>query len=371
MNNIEELCQMSTALVIQDQETNEDQEINEDQETNEEINQETEEQIKIKKDEYNSNMKDLKDIILRINKLKKKEKMHILNILKINYVTFTKNENGYFFNCLTINNNIISKITKCVESIEKNGDLIKELDKKRDELITYYKILIEERLQNTLRNRKLNYMETIIVKKFSNINYNINRIYKIKRKVVVYEIDDNSMQPDVLVKYYLKNIFKFKKDSVHSRIYTCIKSMQNRKSKSCILDTNDNVTEGDGLEISLKEFDEGEYDLDEVNDDLDNIDEEAVEEIEGGEEVEEIDEIEGIEELDIDEIEEEIDSKKNIKKKEDFENDNETDDIDEDLEIKDDIEDDDINYYKNLLHLRGFIFDENKQCALIYQEYIS
>ena len=34
------------------------------------------------------------------------------------------------------------------------------------------------------------------------------------------------------------------------------------------------------------------------------------------------------------------------------------------------IEEDDINYYKNLLNLQGFSFDENKQCILVYQEYI-
>ena len=37
----------------------------------------------------------IKDIIQRIGKLQKKEKMHILNIFKSHKIDFTKNSNGY------------------------------------------------------------------------------------------------------------------------------------------------------------------------------------------------------------------------------------------------------------------------------------
>ena len=313
---------------------------------------------------------DIKDIITRINKLQKKEKMHILNILKINDINFTKNENGYFFNLLTIDNHIVDKISKCLELIEKNSDIIKEIDKKRSELITYYKILIEERLQNTLTKRKLEYIETIIVKKISNINYNINRIYKIKRKKIDYEIDDNVLQADALARQFLKNIFKFKKDSVHSRIYSCIKTMQNKRSKSCVIDSNDTTTEVDNnfetgdLDISVGEGNE----LLEEDIEIENI--ENIENIE--DDIDDILEDNTLED-DIEEVQ--INKKKRIKEEYD-----DSDDEDYKLNIIEEEEslekeekrkdEEDLNYYRELLHLKGFSFDDNKQCVLLYQEYI-
>jgi hypothetical protein len=312
--------------------------------------------------------KDIKNIITRINKLQKKEKMHILNILKINDINFTKNENGYFFNLLTIDNYIVDKISKCLELIEKNSDIIKEIDKKRSELITYYKILIEERLQNTLTKRKLEYIETLIVKKISNINYNINIIYKIKRKNIDYEIDDNILQADALVKQFLKNVFKFKKDSVYSRIHSCIKTMQNKRSKSCVIDSNDTITEVDNnfetgdLDISLGECNEL------LEDDIEDI--ENIENIE-----DDIDDIleDNTLEYDIEEVQ--LNKKKRIKEEYD-----DSDDEDDKLNIIEEQEDyekeekrkdeEDISYYRELLHLKGFSFDDNKQCMLLYQEYI-
>jgi hypothetical protein len=314
--------------------------------------------------------KDIKDIITRINKLQKKEKMHILNILKINDINFTKNENGYFFNLLTIDNHIVDKISKCLELIEKNSDIIKEIDKKRSELITYYKILIEERLQNTLTKRKLDYIETLIVKKISNINYNINRIYKIKRKKIEYEIDDSSMQADTLVKQFLKNIFKFKKDTAYSRIYSCIKTMQNKRSKSCVIDSNDTITEGDnnfengGLDISIGDLEEDDELLEE---DLENIEDIVEDDVLEYEDLGDIEEVEvknkkkRIKEEYDDDTDDEIDKKIIIEEEEDKRKEEEEDKRKEE---------EDINYYKELLHLKGFSFDDNKQCMLLYQEYI-
>ena len=86
----------------------------------------------------------IKDIIQRIGKLQKKEKMHILNIFKSHKIDFTKNSNGYFINCFTVSDNVIQKIHDCLELIEKNSDLIKDNERKRSELISFYKRILEE-----------------------------------------------------------------------------------------------------------------------------------------------------------------------------------------------------------------------------------
>lgn len=97
---------------------------------------------------------DIKDIISRISRLNQKEKVHILNILYTKNIEFTKNANGYFFNFLNIENDVIEKICNCLTLIEENTDLIKEMDRRRTELLQYYKLLIEERLQNNLQKEK-------------------------------------------------------------------------------------------------------------------------------------------------------------------------------------------------------------------------
>ena len=66
----------------------------------------------------------IKDVIQRISKLQNKEKIHILNILRMSKVEFTKNSNGYFFNFLNIDKNIINEICNCLDLIETNNILL-------------------------------------------------------------------------------------------------------------------------------------------------------------------------------------------------------------------------------------------------------
>ena len=181
----------------------------------------------------------IKDIIQRIGKLQKKEKMHILNIFKSHKIDFTKNSNGYFINCFTVSDNVIQKIHDCLELIEKNSDLIKDNERKRSELISFYKRILEEHIQDTRKRKKLEYIKTLLLKKISNIDYNISRIIKIKKKNLQFEIDDSSIEPDNLVKQYIKSLFKFKKDSVHARIFSHLKSMQSKKTKTIIYEKDD------------------------------------------------------------------------------------------------------------------------------------
>jgi small subunit ribosomal protein S4 len=71
--------------------------------------------------------------------LQEKQKVHILNILRTNEIEFTKNSNGYFFNFMSLNDQIIEKICTCLDLIESNTDLVREMDRRRNELLVYYK----------------------------------------------------------------------------------------------------------------------------------------------------------------------------------------------------------------------------------------
>ena len=50
------------------------------------------------------------NIVNKINKLTKKEKVHILNILKEHKIDYTKNSHGYYFNLYNISEDIIKKL---------------------------------------------------------------------------------------------------------------------------------------------------------------------------------------------------------------------------------------------------------------------
>ena len=116
---------------------------------------------------------DIRDIISRISKLNSKEQLHILNILKTNNIEFAKNSNGYFFNFINIDNDILLKICKCLELIEGNTDLLKEMDRRRNELLTYYKKLIEDRLNASIKKKRDEYVKRLMIHNNNNFTVNI------------------------------------------------------------------------------------------------------------------------------------------------------------------------------------------------------
>jgi hypothetical protein len=294
---------------------------------------------------------DIKDILSRISKLNQKEKLHILNILYTKNIEFTKNANGYFFNFLNIDDDVIEKIYNCLILIEENTDTIKEMERRRNELLQYYKLLIEERLQNNLQQKRDDYIKKLIVKPYTYITLIKQRKNMINRKYINPNID-----PDILIKEHLKSKLKYAKNSVYHRLVTSIKLSKTNKNKAKNEDDNetdvksnydiDTVDEISDVEINLDDYDisdNEEYDdfsETDINDketgnDLDNN---AVDEGEQQDEVVEADEVDEIDEC---EVINETDYKK--------------------MEFL---------YYKKLLNEQGFVFDENKGCLLVYQEYV-
>lgn len=289
---------------------------------------------------------DVKNIILRINHLSHKEKHHILNILKANNIEYTKNTNGFFFNFLKIKDDTVDKIIKCLELIEKNCNLIKEMDKRRNDLIKHYKIIIEEKLKTSFEKRRNEYIKYLSLKNHeTNIHYNIKRVIHIRRNKKF--LTKNSNQAELMLKEYQKLQTKFKKNSVYHRIYSTIKSNKRYTEPKVDNESND------------------------VNDDYKIIDENN-DEIEIEENIDEIENIEEIEHYISDD-----ENKSEISYISENSNDN-SDDSDHETTIttitnkntiKQKIETD-IKFYKNLLYQQGFSFDDNKKCFLVRETYI-
>jgi hypothetical protein len=299
----------------------------------------------------------IKDIIVRINKLNSKEQLHILNILKTNNVKFSKNANGYFFNFIDINDNILDKIYKCVELIESNTDLLKEMDKRRNELLIYYKQLIEDKLNLNIKLKKDNYIKKLRLYD-DNIKLNIKRVNRINRRVLYDKDKDKDI--DIVMKEYLKSRSKYKKDSIHYKIMIKIKSKNKYEYKKCDVDN----FEEDEYDIDpFTSKDSGcETDIESIKDDIESIkdDMHSIKDDFSQEEYTDI-----FENYDNKSLEDNISLDENNndsifdnegKHRHNFKSDN-------NMELE-------IDYYRKLLNKQGFVFDDNKRCLLQIEEYI-
>lgn len=304
----------------------------------------------------------IESIIFRISKLNYEEKKHILKILKLNNVTFTKNSNGYFFNLFDLDNIVIKKLNNCLETIENNRHIIEDLDKRREKLLIYYKSLIEERLIETISNIKKTYIDKLrLVDTSTNIKCIINRKYRIKRRHLIADDADY----DLLMSEY-KRADKYNKSSVYWRLLKAVKIKNERYVE---------MEDGDYYAMDNNTYNSNNQDIDvEAGTHADaDIDIEADMDIEDIEDIEDIDEPDEVELDGYHEIDED-----NPDYNEDYQEENDDEiDIDESLEEElfdnttKQIIDKDILFFKRLLNKRGFVFDENAKCLLEYQEYIN
>jgi hypothetical protein len=298
---------------------------------------------------------DIKDVITRINKLNTKEKMHILNILRMTKIDYTKNVNGYFFNLLQIDTVILEKICNCLDLIEKNSGILKEMDRRRIELLSYYKNLIEERLQKNIQKKRDEYVNRLQLKDPS-LNIVIKRKI-IKKKRVFEHITD----PDLLIKEYIKYKNRFQKGSVYHRITVSIKLIRSNKSREMKSSEND--------ELHVPDENDSGYDNVKDNESVVDITEDSFHISDNEEEIEEEKENDKQEEDD-DEKEQENDDGTYISE-EDIENVYDDEIEEEDKITSEDNTENEFRHFKNLLYKQGFEFDDNKNCLLIYQDYIT
>lgn len=300
----------------------------------------------------------IKTIISRIKNLSDKEKLHILSILQKNNVEYAKNSNGYFFNLEKVDKNILNKLSKCVDLIETNRDLISALDKKRDSHMEYYKSLIESKLNQTIKSKQEIIINKLLLSDTFNFKDHINKKEKSKKR------NEQCEDIDILMKEFNKKP-KYKKDGIYFRINQILnRSKHNNKRVREVKDTDD--SDNRGLIDSLEDIDE---DIDEEIDEVDIVDEET-EEIEDEEvEVEDIDEDidENIEDEDIDESEDEEDEEDTT-----YEECQDTSDIVSERTCNKKVSQSSFEFYKNILQRQhGYTFDYDKNVQMKFQKYIT
>lgn len=286
---------------------------------------------------------EVKNLINKISKLNTQEKTYILKLLIDKNIKYTKNVNGFFFNMYSpgVNHCTLETINESIDLMLKNRNILNDIDKKRDLMIKECKELIENQLHSTNKKKQNDYFNKICIKQVNtNITYNFSK-YK---KSINYKIYDNIDTIDKKNTIYNKN-------SVFFRLNTQMKlnTRQHRKSNNQkYLDNESNDLEttsnkiSDDIIVDDVICDDDNYNNDEDPDYDECVDENQLIELSDNADINDIEEIPDIDDhmdLDIDENE-----------------------IDEDNQRL---------FYKELLNKHGFIFNEDKDCMLIYQEYIN
>jgi hypothetical protein len=374
----------------------------ETQQTQEDINNKDPHELSDDSDTFYSVEKDLDNIepetnntnlISRIKSLTQKEKFHILSILRSQNTSYTKNSYGYFFDLSNIDEEITKKIVKCLELIEMNRDIIKEIDKKRSDTINYYKKLIEEKIKQSLVKNKKDYYQKLKLKDDTANIYSIrNRIMKLKKKIVIKEDDDI----DIIIKNHRSKYDNFPKGSVYSDIIEKMKKNNKTVIKYILQDNvqnNYDLIDSYDMDCS-KEIDEDNFnqEIEETIDDNDDLEQGNYQDDNHDNDDDENDANEQ-NENDItiendygnDQESDEYHSEENVsnENEQDIETeqlgdsgsrDENDDGLDTNSAIEKSIEQKDKNkklmFYKNLLFKHGFVFKQNSSCDLVFQSYI-
>ena len=292
------------------------------------------------------NENEIKALIGKIKNLTPKEKTHILTILKKHSIEFTKNSNGYFFNLNKINAGIMEELSKCVELIEKNRNLLIILDKKRNEQLEYYRELIQTKINKTIELKRTEYIQRFFIE-----DDNDNDFKQFIRKK--YQRAATKTAPDIDIDIVMKNhtnASKYKKDSIYYKI------LQAFTRKSRVSKSNDDL-EGNTTFYGAEETGEfegdGDYNLS--------------------------DEYYNPEDVDVD-VDVEVDAEtagnvENADVVEDIENDNDNESYvepePENDEQEDEFSEDKFEYFKRLLkNEHGYAFDYDKDVRMECEEYI-
>lgn len=309
----------------------------------------------------------LKELISKVKRLTIKEKQHILSIFKKYGIEYTKNSNGYFFNLDKIDNDILDKVSKCIELIEEKRDLITILDKKRDVHLEYYKNLIENKLKETIHKKRVDYINKLIL-----IPSNIC----IKKKVNSKNTKFSNLDPDILMKEHNKTR-KYEKNSIKYRINKKIMLMSKKTHKytSDKLSNDDNWYNDDDNDNDIDIDDEYMDDIGDVEDELkEDLDEEYLNDC-----LDNDDYIENSEIIDDEIYDDEYykyndsDSELNTETEKSERTENKTKSVKINKKKKEqDIEasSNEIDYYKSLLKQNGFKFDDDKNVQIKIEEYI-
>lgn len=304
---------------------------------------------------------DTRSVISRIERLKPKEKVHIFSLLKKNGVDATKNSNGYFFNLGGLAQDTATELVECLELIEKNRDIISELDKRRETTLAYYQQLFAEKLQATVEKQRQEYLRTLAV----HTDY-VNVMCNVCRKYRFYNPATADLDPDALMREAAKKVV-YPKGSPYHRLMCRMRALK----RGIASDDHNHTTEGDDVSVNLEDasveiedhegasvHSGGDADGDSGEDDVDVDPDAEAEQVDIELEPEDIRLIDDVSQGDEEDV--------GLERSED---DNE-DDLEEAQDEIDKKREEDLRYFRQLLHQHGFQFKENSECLLLHQDYI-
>ncbi|NDD83054.1 hypothetical protein EBZ38_02055 [bacterium] len=307
----------------------------------------------------------MQSVITRIGRLDNNEKAIILSLLQECNVEFTKNANGYFFDLTTVSPQDLEKCTRCLENIESNRHQVYYINKKRDELVVYYKKIINEKIQQTRLAKIGEYISKITVNPIKgNVTMEVSR--KRLRNQLEADVD-----PDDLIREHTKKLNKFSKDSIFYKLEMKMRAQRHKRRNAANTAYNDNSE----YDYAKSESGETYSDVDVVADTLsiDGDNEEYVADAETHIDVDvdvdaEVDDVDA--EIDVD-AEVDVDAEGDVDAEVDVDAEDGTEGGTDDSSNESDIETQkEMEYYKKLLLQQGYTFDDNKYCYLVYQDYI-
>jgi hypothetical protein len=273
----------------------------------------------------------VKELINKISRLNQKEKEHVLKLFIGKNIQYTKNVNGYFFNLCTSNitPDVLKSINDGINLMEKNRNLLNDIDKKRDLMLRQCKELIENKLNDTIKSKQYDYFNKIrLIPNNMNIDYTISKITKKSySKLSDYNIDN-----------FDKKTIIYNKNTVYFRLNTVMK-LNVRQNKMTNVDYNNYDYGENDFGNCTSEIGDADVDVGEIDDNIDVVDTVGGDiDCDGsGENLFDVtdDDVNS----DIDEMEVDTDSKEKL-------------------------------YYKQLLNSYGYTFNEDKTCSLVYQDYL-
>lgn len=273
----------------------------------------------------------VKELINKISRLNQKEKEHVLKLFIGKNIQYTKNVNGYFFNLCTSNitPDVLKSINDGINLMEKNRNLLNDIDKKRDLMLRQCKELIENKLNDTIKSKQYDYFNKIrLIPNNMNIDYTISKITKKSySKLSDYNIDN-----------FDKKTIIYNKNTVYFRLNTVMK-LNVRQNKMTNVDYNNYDYGENDFGNCTSEIGDADIDVGEIDDNIDVVDTVGGDiDCDGsGENLFDVtdDDVNS----DIDEMEVDTDSKEKL-------------------------------YYKQLLNSYGYTFNEDKTCSLVYQDYL-
>lgn len=265
---------------------------------------------------------DIKGLVDNVSRLSKKEQYHVLLILQKHNIEHTKNANGFFFNMIHLTPEIYQEIRTCLKLILLNRNLIQDQELRREKMYKSFKDIVESRLLTTEAKLRSEYYDNLKIKAVANIKCEICRVYKFKRNL--------NADPDDLIKEYQKSK-RIPKSSIFAKLES---KMRQIKSKSVHKQYKQTSAPSEKDDIHSDVF------VDEI--------------ISDGIEADEYENVDNLDEIsEVSEISESIESEVS-----------DTSSHHEDFQKN-------YEFYKDILHKRGFVFSEATNELITLQDYIT